>query len=290
MKKQVAAVVSFSALLTLSAFAPKVFWHDKTDAGRFPASEEAITPPKKSLYERRELDMKKEEVKKVDEQISCLKDQQPSALEEEIKKLMADKEAIMKEIEELKAKKDEPKEHEKKVSKKEDKEDFVSLVSQMTSLMISQQQQQTMLMQQMFTMMNQMQQAPQMSQLQQNLMNPYAYDMHAKNNFSYPQAFQMQPMSEFGSEFGRLGQQVGMSYQSQPQSQGYQNPYALQPQEQMRVPSSQEGFAFPQTDNMNIQSAVQKQMPVGNMSMFNPIFGGMTESSANWQDMQRVTF
>ncbi|MEA9357020.1 hypothetical protein SHI21_12420 [Bacteriovorax sp. PP10] len=281
MKKQTAVVVSFSALLTLSAFAPKVLWQEDHNVNRFPASKEdtkpegkkleemraeGITPPKKSLYEMREL-THKVEAKKEEAQVSCLKDKQQSALEDEIKKLMADKEAIMLEIADLKK----PKKEEAAVDKSEvprftEKQDFASLISQMTSLMITQQQQQMMLMQQMFTMMNQMQ-APQM-QHNQSPYNPYSFGV---DQFD-ASAFQIQPTSEFGPRFAQLGQNLS---QVQPEA----NPYM-----QQRAPSAQyeAPYSFNMGDMMNIQPAIQMQNPV------NPSTDFITNN--NVMDMQRVSF
>ena len=273
MKKQTAAVVSFSALLTLSAFAPSFLLQEKHNVNRFPASEEAITPPKKSLYEMREMDkhlQDKIEVKKEEAQVSCLKDKQPSALEDEIKKLMADKEAIVKEIDELKkSKKEEPKENDKKeVAKADKKDDYVSLISQMTSLMITQQEQQMMLMQQMFSMMNQMQ-TPQMKYQQYN---PYSFGVDQFDAFSfsnyYPQA---QPSSEFGPRFAQLGQNLS-------QAQPAMNPYL-----QQRAPAQYEApYSFNLGGMMNIQPAVQMENPVNPSSDF--------VVNNNVMDMQRVMF
>lgn len=284
MKKQTAVVVSFSALLTLSAFAPKVLWQEKHDINRFPASKEdtkpegkkleemraeGITPPKKSLYEMRELTHKIED-KKEEAQVSCLKDKQQSALEDEIKKLMADKEAIMQEISDLKKpKKEDHAEAKSEVPRFTEKQDFVSLVSQMTSLMITQQQQQMMLMQQMFTMMNQMQ-APQM-QYNQSPFNPYSFGIDQFDASAFQ--IQAQPTSEFGPRFAQLGQDLS-------QVQPAMNPYT-----QQRAPSAQ--YEAPYSFNMgssmmNIQPAVQMENPVA--------ASGDYIANNHVIDMQRVMF
>ena len=92
--------LSFSALLTVNAFAPQMFWDNNKIQGRFPSSLE------EDRLEQLELDKKeqekKEELKKNEASIQCLKDDKSSKLDEEVKKLMADKEAILKELEELK--------------------------------------------------------------------------------------------------------------------------------------------------------------------------------------------
>lgn len=268
MKKQVAVVVSFSALLTLSVFAPKFFWQDNHDAGRFPASEESI-----AASEVKDINKKIEE-KKEEAQVSCLKDKQPTALEEEIKKLMADKEAILKEIEDLKN----TSKKEKKVAQASDKEDVVALMSQMTSMMISQQEQQQMLMQQMFTMMNQIQMQMQMQSYPQQQHQQF----NQPHNFMEPMNFQasQMDMSAYGQQssiFGNLGQGIGISYPTQSMA-SYQNPYEIQ----ARSPSAQIDPAFNQRD-MNVQPQFQSEYPVGNMG-FNFL------SSDASSEMQRMQF
>lgn len=264
MKKQTAVVVSFSALLTLSAFAPKILWQEDHNVNRFPASKEDSKPEGKKLEEIREL-TQEIEIKKEEVQVSCLKDKQPSALEDEIKKLMADKEAIVKEIADLKKSKVEPVDDKAEVPRFTDKQDFVSLVSQMTSLMITQQQQQTMLMQQMFTMMNQMQ-MPQMQYQQQ--FNPYSFGIQQFDS----SAFQIQPTSEFGVRFAQLGQNLS-------QVQPAMNPYT-----QQRAPSAQyeAPYNFNIGDMMNIQAAVHMEGPMNLSTDF--------ITNENVINMQRVSF
>lgn len=283
MKKQVAVAVSFSALLTLSAFAPKVFWQENNNnIGRFPASKDDSKPEGKKLEKMKEEAAKiKEEIKeKTQAAVQCVKDDQPTALEAEIKKLMADKEAIMKEIEDLKAKKEEPSDSKKEVVKVEKKEDFSAMLSQVTSLMISQQEQQQKLIDQMFSMMNMMQMQMQMPQQplhqypQQNFMSPLTF-----------QASQMD-MSAFhqqSSIFGNLGQAVGISYPTQSLAVAYNNPYeTLSVQAQTRAPSAQHDAAFIQRE-MSIQPQFQTQFPVGN-----PGFDFLSSSALS--EMQRMQF
>lgn len=277
MKKQVAVVVSFSALLTLSAFAPKVLWQEHKNVNRFPASKE----DPKIEEKKQDADKIKEEIKIKSEEatVQCLKDKQPTALELEIKKLMADKEAIMKEIADLK--KEVPtadKKDKKEAPRFTEKEDFVSLVSQMTSMMITQQQQQQMLMEQMFSMMSQMQsQMPQNQQ--QNFMSPYSF------NGSYPQAMQGYPQAY--PAFENYGVGIGIGFKTDhgyPQAQAYQNPYAIQPdQSQMRAPSAQYEPAF-LPRQMSVQPQLQSQFAhEGN-------YGFDFSKAANPQDMERVMF
>jgi len=256
MKKQVAVVLSFSALLTLSAFAPKIFWQDQKHVNRFPASKEDPKPETKLEEIKAEIKIKSEEAT-----VQCLKDEQPTALEEEIKKLMADKEAIIKQIDDLKAKKEKSPasdKKEKKVAQASDKEDVVALISQMTSMMISQQEQQQMLMQQMFTMMNQM-------QMQMSMQSyPQQQQAYWPQNFMAPITFQSSQMdmssyNQRSSIFGNLGQGIGISYPTQSMA-SYQNPYEIQ----ARTPSAQMDSHSIQRD-INVQPQFQSEYPAGNM-------------------------
>jgi hypothetical protein len=180
---------------------------------------------------------------------------------------MADKEAIMLEIADLKKPTKEEAADKSEVPRFTEKQDFVSLVSQMTSLMITQQQQQMMLMQQMFTMMNQMQ-TPQMQQ-NQSPFNPYSFGV---DQFD-ASAFQIQSTSEFGPRFAQLGQNLS-------QVQPMMNPYV-----QQRAPSAQyeAPYSFNMGPNtMNIQPAVQMENPVSASTDF--------ITNNNVMDMQRVSF
>lgn len=258
MKKQVAIVVSFSALLTLSAFAPKELWQKNTIANRFPASIEDSKEDSKV------------ESKDESKNAQCLKDQQPTALEDEIKKLMADKESILKEIEDLKAKKEESPSHnkqDKKIAQTSETEDAISIMSQLTSMMISQQEQQMIVMQQMFSMMNQMQ----MMQIQ-SYPQQYNQSQNFMSAFQAPQAYYQQP-----SIFGVLGQEIGISYSDQ-SAPSYQNPYEIQ----TRTPSAQMDQHFPHSE-INVQPQLQSEYPVGNM-------GYNFFSSDASSEMQRMLF
>lgn len=246
MKKPIALAVSFGALLTLSIFAPKIFWQDSYNVSRFPASEEAIMP----------LEKENKEEEKSTTEVSCLKETQPIALEEEIKKLMADKETILKEIEDLKTNK---KESQKVASVSNDK-DIVALISQMTSIMISQQEQQQTLMLQMFTMMNQMQMP----------MQSYPQQESWSQDFMYPMSFES---STFGNSIPGIS--IGLPYQS---LTSYQNPYELQ----KRSPSGLTDPSF-SSRSFNIQPQFQSEYPNGNMG-FNFL------SSDASSEMQRMTF
>lgn len=225
MKKQTAMFLSFTALLTISAFAPHVFWQaDKTN--RFPASLEedrleelAQKKEVPKLSELKAVEIKSQEVKlvEVDAQVSCLKEAQPKELEAEVKKLMEDKEAILKELAELKKaknteeKKEDIKEDDKKKIVKTDyNQDILGIMSQLTSLMVSQQQQQMSMMTQMFSMF-QMQQPKQTSSWNSPMsdyMSPYAFNA---SNFEFPRHQSIYSLSGLGNNIGLGYSGGGMS-------------------------------------------------------------------------------
>lgn len=162
---------SFAVLFVIAAVTPQTVWSKNCDfKNRMPASE----------------------------QINCLKEEKDK-LEKDIKKLIDDKEKIVKELDEVKAKKDpEEKVSEEKKKEKEKKDKKIAadnevfdLMFDMTSLLMSQQQQQTMMMNQMFSMMS-----------------------SAMQRFSYPQQPQQQYDSLF--PFGQFGTVAG------------HNPYSLE--------------------------------------------------------------
>ncbi|AUN97150.1 hypothetical protein C0V70_03305 [Bacteriovorax stolpii] len=266
MKKQSMMFFTFSALLTVSAFAPKIFWDQQKTTGRAPSSLEEDRLEKLEL-EKKEA-TKKEELKKNEITVQCLKDDKSSKLDEEIKKLMADKQAIIKELEELKkakkedTKEDAPKKDEakKEVVKTDSNQDVLMIMSQLTSLMISQQQQQQMMMQQMFSMMAQ--QKPQYQSPYDSFspvseyVSPYAYMYDSFNNFGYmPYA----PFSEMGGYPGiGIGYQPSRSFTPYQQIGGmdrapsqekmeryyFQPQFQEQAQEQQQQPMPHDGFNF----------------------------------------------
>ncbi len=239
MKKHSMMFLTFSALLTVNAFAPQMFW-DAKHTGRFPASLEEDRLEALELLKKEE-EKKKEEKKEEDkkDEIQCLKDDKSSKLEEEIKKLMADKESILKEIADLKKKKEEPakKEEDKKeevkkpVVKKEAQEDVLGIMSQLTSLMMSQQQQQMMMMQEMFSMFS-MSNFSNMSQRQHSYRNPYLNDHMSP--FAYQHDTYVQPQYRSPFSFDTMNYGVGLLWNQQPQAQVQ----PAQPQA-ARMPSAQ---------------------------------------------------
>lgn len=164
MKKLTRSLSPVAALLVIAAITPDSVWASKCSTlNRKPASVE---------------------------QINCLKEEKDK-LESDMKKLVEDKQQILKELDELKdkkkdssetkeAKKEDKKDDKKAESKKEEaaSHDVVDVMFQMTSLMISQQQQQTLMMNQMFSMMNMQMQNfayPKQSSWS-NYVSPYAFD------------------------------------------------------------------------------------------------------------------
>lgn len=195
MKKQTAMFLSFSALLTIGAMSPQVLWHADKNSHRSPASVEQKAP---------------EKIASVEAEVSCLKDKQPKELEAEVKKLMEDKEKIMKELEELKASKEKSEEKledkkEKKVAKVDYNEDILGIMSQLTSMMISQQQQSQMMMTQMFSMF-QAQQPKQQSYYSpmSDYTSPYAFSV---SQFEYSNQNHKSIYSLEG-----MGHNIGLGY------------------------------------------------------------------------------
>ncbi len=144
------------------------------------------------------------------EEINCIKEEKDK-LENEMKKLVEDKQSILKELDELKSKKQDS--AEVKEAKKEDSnKDIVDFMFQMTSMMISQQQQQTLMMNQMFSMMNQQ---------MQNFAYPKA---NSWSNHSGPYSAGYNPYS-----FESLGHGIG-------HSAPYANPYRDQEASYIKTP------------------------------------------------------
>lgn len=269
-------LLSASALLTVNAFAPQMFWDHNKVNGRFPSSLE------EDRLEKLEQD-KKDELKKKEEEIAvqCLKDKS-SKLEDEIKKLVDDKKAILKQLADLKKDKKEDKEDDAddKEDKKEDKkdkkgvakveqQDVLGIMSQLTSLMLSQQEQQMMMMDQMFSMMSSMQRPQAQYQRQSpydmfspvsSYMSPYAYNHNSFNNMRFSQ---YNPYGEF-SDYPLMGN-VGINYgqamdadydyrrapsnEGQKFERGYFQPEAHNMQSQTPVPH--DGFDFGATTLSN---------------------------------------
>ncbi len=192
MKKHSRSFLSpIAALLVLAAITPNSVWAAKCSPhNRKPASSE---------------------------EINCLKEEKDK-LENDMKKLVEDKQSILKELDELKskkkdsveikeAKKEDKKEDKKKEDKKADNE-IVDVMFQMTSMMISQQQQQTLMMNQMFSMMNQQMQrfAYPKADSWSDYVSPYSFNHNSLNAGYNPYSLES------------LGKGIGLSA-------SYANPY-----------------------------------------------------------------
>lgn len=262
---------TFTALLTLNAFAPQMFW-DQSKTTRNPASLEedrleelaAKQAPLKPLEEVKITEDRKV-VTVIAEvaQAQCQKDKS-TVLEDEIKKLVSDKESILKEIEELKkAKKEDAPKETAKADKKKEKVEVIDVMSQLTSLMISQQAQQQMMMEQMFSMMA----MPQMRQQRQFSLNDYMPFASHYEDYSLYSATPRYPKSQ---------STIGISYPNY-NAHDYSNPYSLYDMNN-RFPSSDEGMGLqPRYNNPSAYVAPVQQPHSG----FN---------FSNGNDMQRIQF
>lgn len=228
MKKSTMAFLSFSALLSVNAFAPQKIWEAKNIIGRAPAADENAD---------------KKETKK-DEAIQC-KEKSRADLESELKKLVEDKEAILKELKELKDKKAQSKEI---VNSSENTANVLQIMSQLSSLMISQQQQQQVLMAQMFPLMMQMNSSS--SYMGNRSLAPYM-SPYGFNSQNLPVYQSNDTLSALGNHWG-----IGMSYndyfnpKSNQNSAGFMHvPY--------RFPSSESPLNYP----LNINSLERQSLP-----------------------------
>lgn len=242
MKKQSAMFWSFSALLAIGAMSPHVLWHADKISARSPSSVHQVDRFNEniinSLFEKKEEpksemdklldniaeDTKEKELKAKEAELTplkelvpmsvgsesrevksvvvgeCSKETQPKELEAEIKQLMEDKAKVINEIEELK----ESKKEKKKTAKADYNEDIIGIMSQLSSLMISQQQQSMVMMNQMFSMFQSQQpkQQPWYSPMS-DYMSPYAFNA---SNFMFPKPSYdlMYPMN--------MGSGIGLTY------------------------------------------------------------------------------
>ena len=211
---------------------------------------EAKAPLKELEHKEAAIESREVKLVKVEAQVSCLKEQQPKDLEADIKKLMEDKEKIMKELEELKAatkvakkedkpeeKKDEKKEEikddkkDKKLAKTDYNEDIVGIMSQLSSLMISQQQQSMAMMTQMFSMFQAQQPKQQSSWYSpmSDYMSPYAFNA---SQYNFPNN-----KSIYSLDYG-IGHKVGLGY-----NYGYHSsPYSYSDYSDTRVPAQEANY------------------------------------------------
>lgn len=178
----------------------------------------------------------------------CKAELKGEKLEADIKKLLEDQQAVLKEVNGLKKENEELKSkivEKKEESKKSDNSELVALMAQMTTMFSAQMQSQMQMQVQMMSMLSQMQNnfMPQVS--------PYAFNPSQFSNiqnFGYPQA----------GEFGGFG--VGISAQSSPWS-SYQNPYSMMPSlNRQYLPQTTDfGFDFSQP----MVAPLQQRLPAG---------------------------
>lgn len=151
------------------------------------------------------------------EAILCKAESKGEKLEADIKKLLEDQQAVVKEVEGLKKENQDLKSkvaEKKEEPKKSENSELVALMAQMTTMFTTQMQSQMQMQVQMMSMLSQMQNnfMPQVS--------PYAFNPSQFSNiqsFGYPQA----------GQFGGFGN-VGISAAATPWSD-YQNPYSMMP-------------------------------------------------------------
>lgn len=188
----------------------------------------------------------------------CKSELKGEKLEADVKKLLEDQEAVLKEVQGLKKENEDLKAklvtapEVKSEAKKSENSELVALMSQFTTMFTAQMQSQMQMQVQMMSML---------SQMQNNSMpeiSPYAFNPSQFSNiqnFGYPQA----------GQFGGYG--VGISAAS-PWS-NYENPYSLMPQlnrNQLIAPQDY-GFSFRQPmqgfDFNQAPAAEQQRLPAG---------------------------
>jgi hypothetical protein len=277
MKKNTSMFLTFTALMAINAFAPHYFWNQTLSSSRAPSSLEEDRLEELAIKEKQLAEAEVEAKKKADQEAkskdtvrSCTANVEKVSLDQELKKLIADKEAILKEIADLKdekkkasevAKNDKEKELPKKSKDKEIKEpriasiennsqDLIAVMSSLTSLMVSQQQQQMLMMTQMYSMMAQprMQREQSPYEIIQQYVSPYAFS-HSSLPYERPDYSLANHARNIGLRFGY------QNVQQQPEQAQISGPGLKMPsQEQMgsgyqliREPSSNQGLKLNET-------------------------------------------
>ena len=255
MKKHSMMLLSFTALLSLNAFAPQIFWADKNVISRSPSSLEEDRLEELAIKEK-ELAAK---TAKAEDLANQCKKEQTESLEDQMKKLLADNQKLLKEIEALKTKKEEPKVSEVaeeakpvgKTVKAPKTPDMMSFMMQITSLMMSQQEQQMVMMNNMFSMMTLLQK-PQAPEPISKYFSPYA--------FASERAYDTDHFSTDYSLIGRNAHKVGLGLryenasdirgpglrapsQVYEENNSFQRNY-LEPREKSQYPIVHDGFNF----------------------------------------------
>jgi flagellar biosynthesis chaperone FliJ len=170
----------------------------------------------------------------------CLAKNEAAKLSEEVKKLLKDKEEVVAEIDKLKKENEDfKKSSEDKVKKPVSNEDVVSMLSQMTNLMLSQQQLQMQMQTQMFSMMNPMNNNSSMNMF--NQFNPYAYNPYNLNfNYGFNTGIYSSPypsMNSMDSMMGYYGNSIGQVaqvYQATEQNRAPAAQYSMLPEQNLQ--------------------------------------------------------
>ena len=252
---------TIASVLSVQALSPDAILKSHSSAGRMPANQA-------------EVDAKGVEDKKNNETVTCKSEAKGEKLEADLKKLLSDKEEVLKRVEGLQKENDklklkltsnsetkvedkkpeetkvaevkaEDKKSETKQSvsqdKKSDNSELVALMAQMTSMFTAQMQSQMQMQLQMMNMFSQMQSnaMPQM--------NPYAPSVYTGNYFNNnPYAY-----PTIGSTLGAYSAGVGIPAQSSPWSSSI-NPYTVLPamtRQQISTPADF-GFSFNQSPTL----------------------------------------
>lgn len=222
---------AFSALVITAS--NQAHFNQVLNLQRGPASEEKIEPVKDEKSEIANL--------------LCLAKNEAAKLSEEVKKLLKDKEEVVAEVNKLKKENEDMKNKssEDKIKKPASSEDFISMMSQMTNLMLSQQQLQMQMQNQMFSMMNSMNNNSSMNMF--NQYNPFNLDF----NYGFNTGIYSSPypkMNSMDSLMGYYGNSIGLgsSFSGIGNYYGYPNSTAIgqvaqvyQVPEQNRAPAAQ---------------------------------------------------
>lgn len=256
MKANKILFVTALSIVAFQAMSPNEFLAStKSVTNRMPAAEENKAPEKEVVANNSEIEVieVKNSAPPVVEQVACKSESKGEKLEADIKKLLEDKESVLKQIDGLKkenedlklklttvpeAKKQQlaPKEE----SHKSENSEVISLMSQMTTMFSAQMQSQMQMQLQMMSMLSQMQNntLPQM--------NPYSYlpsQFSRSQNFGYPHAGSYGGYPTLSDSIGLGAMGVGISAPTSPWSD-YQNPYSIMPSMTRQPISSPSDYGF----------------------------------------------
>jgi hypothetical protein len=250
---------SLTSLLTIQSISPDLLVNIKRSHGRMPAADETMTfkpeviKSEVTVPEVSKPKISKAEIKKEEEIVLCKPESKGAKLEADLRKLLDDKEDVLKRVENLSKENDElklklsasttevKKKNKKYLKTETDSDDqsenpqLVTMMGQLTSMFSAQMQAQTQMMN-MFTQM----------QTQTNTMaqfDPYAPSIYTNNIGNYPKRY-----LPIDSGMNFLESRLGIPAQSSPWSD-YNNPYSIMPNmTRQQLPSSSDyGFYFNQT-------------------------------------------